>query len=116
MAGNSFQTEQVSYCQCVFTSQIHFEVLGGHLIPKHQQKLVKRLSFSLSLQGAVGDEAVAFLPALSAQALQECPDIAPAIAVRWFCVWTCAGLCHLQLPPPSRLWEEEVVAGAGWTE
>lgn len=31
-------------------------------------------------------------------------------------MWMCAGLCHLQLLPLSRLCEEEVVAGACQTE
>ena len=73
-------------------------------------------SSSFGVWSVVWDEAVARLPALSARAPWEYPAVAWDIAVRWFCVWMCAGLCHLQLLPPSRLCEEEVVAGAGWTE
>lgn len=42
--------------------------------------------------------------------------IAQDVVAVWFCVWTCAGFCHLQLLSLSRLCKEEVVAGADRTK
>lgn len=97
-------------------------MLGRHLISKHWQKLGKRLrrrkAAALLLAYGVwfGMKQLYFS---RLQVLKCCGSawaVARAIGVRWFCVWTCAGLCRLQLLPLSRLCEEEVVAGVGRTE